>query len=364
MAINALLSQYLIKDLDKEGGMRRSESSSVLQRYNNRRKSSISGGRTASASMIGILTPKTLSSMKDSSKKEKSTWSRIFSPLSFGFDKRELSYSGEESSYSQSRRRTHDYSKTCPSFQRKGSLRPSPNTQVRDRDQSISKEPRSSLQHSASATDLSFDNDILGLNDLSSCVFEPVLGNMSKSNNISRVQPFSGKDTTGYIQRSRTTGFIKEDKSTNIYNDLKILRFHDGISGKTYKALPSKTLDSIKDSDKVGKEKTATTATGFNLGFGSSTKNTNSNAGNSSGTNFIEIDPNNKTHLFNKDNFTANRNTSIKEALSNKEFIQGDIPYCDTILYLDNPKPKKYDTTFSKLHDNSFYKDSFNSRFE
>ncbi|KAK9172221.1 hypothetical protein CmeUKMEL1_08825 [Cryptosporidium meleagridis] len=341
--------------------MRRSESSSVLQRYNSRRKSSISGGRTASASMIGILTPKTLSSMKDSSKKEKSTWSRIFSPLSFGFDKRELSYSGEESSYSQSRRRTHDYSKTCPSFQRKGSLRPSPNTQVRDRNQSISKDPKSSLQFSASATDLSFDNDILGLNDLSSCVFEPVLGNIPKSNNMSRVQPFSGKDTAGYIQRSRTTGFIKED-NTNIYNDLKILRFHDGISGKTYKALPSKTFNSIRDSDKVRKEKTIT-PTGFNLGFGSSAKNANSND-NVSGTNFIEIHPNNKAHLFNKDNFTANRNTSIKAALSNKELIQGDIPYCDTILYLDNPKPKKYDTTFSKLHDNSFYKDFFNSRFE
>ncbi|KAH8583144.1 uncharacterized protein ELE39_002083 [Cryptosporidium sp. chipmunk genotype I] len=341
--------------------MRRSESSSVLQRYNSRRKSSISGGRTASASMIGILTPKSLSSMKDSSKKEKSTWSRIFSPLAFGFDKKELNYPGEESSYSLSRRRTHDYSKTSPSFQRKGSLRPSPNTQVRDRSASIPQEPINSKPHSASATDLTLDNDILGLNDLSSCIFEPVLGQMSKSNNISRVQAFSGRETTGYIHRSRTTGFIKEDNKTNIYNDLKILRFHDGISGKTFKALPSKAMDSLRDSGRGAKENAAGAV--FGLGFGSSIKNTNL-SDNTSDNNFVEIGPNNKTHFFNKDSFTVNRNTSINAALSNKEFIQGDIPYCDTILYLDNPKPKEHDTSFSKLHDNSFYKDSFNSRFE
>ncbi|OII73288.1 uncharacterized protein cubi_02520 [Cryptosporidium ubiquitum] len=338
--------------------MRRSESSSVLQRYNSRRKSSISGGRTASASMIGTLTPKSLSSMKDSSKKEKSTWSRIFSPLTFGFEKKDFSYGREESSYNLSRRRTHDYSKTCPSFHRKGSLRPSPNTQVRDRNTSNHEDNRSSLQLSTSGTDLNLDNDILGLNDLSSCVFEPVLGQISKSNNISRVQAFSQKDTTGHIQRSKTAGFFKEDKKTNIYNVLRILRFHDGISGKTYKSLGSRTTDSGGDTDLTVKRKI--TGTGSGIGLGSSTKNTSNDT---SDNNFIEIE-HNQIQFLNKNNFTANRNTSINAALSNKEFIQGDIPYCDTILYLDDPKPKEYDTSFSKLHDNSFYKDSFNNRFE
>ncbi|KAJ1611598.1 hypothetical protein OJ253_818 [Cryptosporidium canis] len=330
--------------------MRRSESSSVLQRYNGRRKSSISGGRTASASMIGSLTPKSLST-KDSSKKEKSTWSRIFSPLSFGFEGRELSNSREESSYSLSRRRTHDYSRVCPSFQRKGSLRPSPNTQVRDRNTLVSESAEQSYRPLASAG-LGLDDDALGLHDLSSSVFEPVLGQMSRSNNIvSRVQAFSGKDAAGHIQRSRTAGFAREDSKTSIYSDLRILRFHDGISGKTFKA----SRDGAAQSERAGKGSRP------GMGLGKAAK---SHPNDAPETSFVEVTSNIKPSHFNRDSLGANRNTCVAASRSDREFVQGDVPYCDSILYLDDPKPRRDDTSFSKLHDRSLYKESLSSRFE
>lgn len=336
--------------------MRRSESSSVLQRYNSRRKSSISGGRTASASMIGVLTPKSLSSMKDYTRKERSAWSRIFSPLTFGFEREESSCGGRESSYSLSRRRTHDYSKSCPSFQRKESLRPSPNTQVRDRSVSVPEDAGKSAQQPASGVvDLGLEDDVLGLNDLSSSVFEPVLGQMSKSNNISRVQAFSGRDAVGHLQRSKTMGFIREEsrnRTTSIYNDLKILRFHDGISGKTYKAKGG-TGDEAVRSD---------SGTGFGIGFGLSAK---SNPLCATETSFVEVGSSSDKSLhLNRGHFVANRNTTVSESLSNTKFVQGDVPYCDSILYLDDPKSSQHSTSFSILHDNSFYRESFNSRFE
>lgn len=293
--------------------------------------------------------------MKDSSrKKERSTWSRIFSPLTFGFERRERSCSGEESGYSLSRRRTHDYSKSCPSFQRKGSLRPSPDTQVRDRNVSVPEETGRPVQLLASgALDLGLEDDMLGLNDLSSSVFEPVLGQMSKSNNMFRVQAFSGRDAAGHIQRSRTTGFVREEsraKTTSIYNDLKILRFHDGISGKTYKAL-GRPGAACPDS-----------GMGFGIGFGFSSKNHSSGTPE---TSFVEVGSNpNKTLNFSKDDFSVNRNTSVSASLSSTKFVQGDIPYCDSILYLDDPKSSQHDTSFSRLHDNSFYRESFNNGFE
>ncbi|KAF7456235.1 hypothetical protein HWI79_3235 [Cryptosporidium felis] len=323
--------------------MRRSESSSVLQRYNGRRRSSFAGGRTASASMIGVLTPKSLSSMKDSSKREKSAWSRIFSPLNFGFESKDKSSDPDFSDYSLSRRRTRDYSKSCPSFQRKSSLRPSPDTQVRDRRESLNSYNSSKdLVFNVGSVDLNYPHDeILGLDDLSSSIFEPVLGPMSRSNNISRVQAFSGKDTGGsYVQRSKTVGYLRDSNKTNNYGDLRILRFHDGISGKTFKLCNEKFPNT-----QYGGKKNA---------------NTNQKELNSE-LNFIEIDSNNKLPLFNRDEFTINRNICVSTALSNKKFTQGDVPYCDSILYLDDPKPRKDDTTFYKLHDNSLYKQAYSS---
>ncbi|KAH8739697.1 hypothetical protein FG386_003388 [Cryptosporidium ryanae] len=341
--------------------MRRSESSSATKRNNGRRKSSFAGGRTASASMIGLLTLKSSTSIADATKKEKSGWSKLFSPLSFGFEKKER----ENSGYSLSRRRTRDYSRSCPNFQRKGSLRPSSSMQIREESRRASlsagmSECSSKEHNSFERTDIRSltksvysNDDIIGIDDLSSTVFEPVIASNIFTNNIgfSRVQAFSGKEAGMITSKNNQYGRIvsnrfenngsfdysnsaKGDGSNNTFaNNVQILRFHDGITGKTYK---SRTIN-----DKDVKK---------SLDFE---------------RNYIEIDSNTKVQMFNKDEYSVNRNTCVKTSLENDNVVQGDIPYCDTILYLDNPKPVRNNTCFSELHDRCIYtysdkrKDSF-----
>ncbi|KAK6589141.1 hypothetical protein RS030_223461 [Cryptosporidium xiaoi] len=332
--------------------MRRSESSSATKRYDGRRKSSFAGGRTASASMIGLLTLKNSTLISDSTKKEKSGWSKLFSPLSFGFESKER----ENSGYSLSRRRTHDYSRSCPNFQRKGSLRPSSSMQVREESRraslSVGVSECSSEEYSSfERTDIknlsrsTYDEDIIGIDDLSSSLFDPVIASsmFTNSNSFSRVRAFSGKGA-GIKSKSNTNsryGRIINNKDTNNYasgygimgkgggsrdefiNSVQILRFHDGITGKTYKS----KIISNKESDK-------------NLECERS---------------YIEMDSNTKIPMFNKDEYYINKNICVESSIRNNNIIQGDIPYCDTILYLDNPKPIKNSVCFSKLHDKSIY---------
>ena len=349
--------------------MKRSESSSAVNRYNQRRKSSFAGGRTASASMIGLLTLKNSTSISDLSKKETSGWSKLFSPLSFKFDNKKKE---NDQGYSLSRRRTNEYSKSCPNFQRKGSLRPSLNIQVREESRKASLSSTAVCEHLSeldlfgetkkgdilSLTKNTYNSeDLIGIDDLSSSVFEPIIASsiFNRNSGFSRVQAFSRKESglvnnnsnysnrygkiasnrdinCGSASERNTLGRGNESKDMHA-GDVQILRFHDGIAGKTYK---SRTLNDKGETGVMECDK-----------------------------NYVEIDSNTKTLMFNKDEYSINKNICVDNSLKSKSFVQGDIPYCDAILYLDNPKPPKNSTYFSKLHDSSthFYSDEHKSSF-
>ncbi|OII77759.1 hypothetical protein cand_013980 [Cryptosporidium andersoni] len=248
------------------------------------------------------------------------TWSSIFSPFKASLRESYIP-KRKESSYGIPRSRSAG--NISSNFRTKGSLRPSflcsKNNDEQDSNSNTSRSIRMSSRiynnNNPNSDDLLFLDDTFGI------AFRPLF-EVIKINEPyhSRVSAFSYTPSNRKkLYRYQYEKLYEPNNLNN--NDVNIIRFHDGISGKSFK------LPNIR-----------------NIYIDRNKQNYLNNQDKLTYSDYIEVDWKKCSKYFDKNEFTISRdrydkslNTSIIGSRN-----QGDIPYCDAIIYLNNPKPNLY----------------------
>ncbi|KAL7065808.1 hypothetical protein ACR3K2_37460 [Cryptosporidium serpentis] len=254
-----------------------------------------------------------------------STWSSIFSPFRASLRESYIP-KRKESSYSLPRSRS--VGNIFSNFRTKGSLRPSFLCSKNNDEQDSNSNTSRSIGISSKIYNNNNPNsdDLLFLDDTFGIVFRPLF-EVIKINKPyhSRISAFSHTPSSRKkLYKYQYEKLYEPDNLNNKYNnndDVNIIRFHDGISGKSFKLpnIRNRYIDRNKQNYLNNQDK---------LTY----------------SDYIEVDWKKYSKYFDKNEFTISRdrydntlNTSIV-GLKN----QGDIPYCDAIIYLNNPKPNLY----------------------